>query len=102
MTRDRGGRRQSLPCIDCRQPWFERWRRGGEGRGSAEVAAARSGDRLGVCSAIAAGLPGSMGRVSSALESSTIESFFGTLQLELLDRRRWRTGARRTARSGGP
>jgi transposase InsO family protein len=41
----------------------------------------------------AAGLLGSMGRVGSALDNSMIESFFGTLQLELLDRRRWQTRA---------
>jgi len=34
----------------------------------------------------AAGLLGSMGRVASALDNSMMESFFGTLQLELLDR----------------
>ena len=35
-----------------------------------------------------AGLLGSMGRVASAVDNSMMESFFGTLQLELLDRRR--------------
>jgi len=41
----------------------------------------------------AAGLLGSMGRVASALDNAMMESFFGTLQLELLDRRRWGTRA---------
>jgi transposase InsO family protein len=35
----------------------------------------------------AAGLLGSMGRVGSALDNAMMESFFGTLQRELLDRR---------------
>lgn len=39
----------------------------------------------------AAGLLGSMGRVASALDNAMMESFFGTLQRELLDRRRWGT-----------
>jgi putative transposase len=39
----------------------------------------------------AAGLLGSMGRVGSAADNAMMESFFGTLQLELLDRRRWDT-----------
>ena len=38
-----------------------------------------------------AGLLGSMGRVASAVGNSMMESFFGTLQLELLDRRSWTT-----------
>ena len=37
----------------------------------------------------AAGLLGSMGRVASALDNSMMESFFSTLQRELLDRQRW-------------
>jgi len=41
----------------------------------------------------AAGLLGSMGRVASALDNAMMESFFGTLQLELLDRRTWATRA---------
>jgi len=41
----------------------------------------------------AAGLLGSMGRVASALDNAMIESFFGTLQLELLDSRTWATRA---------
>ena len=41
----------------------------------------------------AAGLLGSMGRVASALDNSMMESFFGTLQLELLDRQAWTTRA---------
>jgi transposase InsO family protein len=38
-----------------------------------------------------AGLLGSMGRVGSAYDNAMMESFFGTLQRELLDRRRWAT-----------
>ena len=37
------------------------------------------------------GLLGSMGRVASALDNSMMESFFGTMQLELLDRKPWAT-----------
>ncbi len=37
----------------------------------------------------AAGLLSSMGTVGDALDNAMVESFFGTLQLELLDRRRW-------------
>jgi transposase InsO family protein len=37
----------------------------------------------------AAGLLGSMGRVGSALDNAMMESFFGTLQRELLDRMTW-------------
>jgi transposase InsO family protein len=40
-----------------------------------------------------AGLLGSMGRVGSAADNALMESFFGTLQLELLDTRTWRTRA---------
>ena len=40
-----------------------------------------------------AALLGSMGRVASAVDNSMMESFFGTLQLELLDRRSWTTRA---------
>ena len=32
-----------------------------------------------------------MGRVGSAYDNAMMESFFGTLQRELLDRRRWTT-----------
>ena len=32
-----------------------------------------------------------MGTVGDALDDAMAESFFGTLQLELLDRRRWQT-----------
>jgi len=39
----------------------------------------------------AAGLLGSMGRVGSAYDNAMMESFFGTLQRELLDRRSWTT-----------
>jgi putative transposase len=41
----------------------------------------------------AAGLLGSMGRVGSPADNAMMESFFGTLQLELLDRQRWATRA---------
>ena len=41
----------------------------------------------------AAGILGSMGSVGDALDNAMAESFFGTLQLELLDRRRWQTRA---------
>ena len=34
-----------------------------------------------------------MGRVGSALDNAMMESFFGTLQSELLDRKRWETRA---------
>jgi putative transposase len=40
-----------------------------------------------------AGLLASMGSVGDAYDNALIESFFGTLQLELLDRRRWNTRA---------
>lgn len=39
----------------------------------------------------AAGLLASMGTVGDALDNAMAESFFGTLQLELLDRRTWQT-----------
>ena len=39
----------------------------------------------------AAGLLGSMGSIGDAYDNSMAESFFGTLQLELLDRRRWQS-----------
>ena len=38
-----------------------------------------------------AGLLGSMGRVASSVDNSMIESFWSTMQRELLDRRRWQT-----------
>ncbi len=41
----------------------------------------------------AAGMLGSMGRVASSVDNGLIESFFATLQRELLDRRRWATRA---------
>ena len=41
----------------------------------------------------AAGLLGSMGRVASAVDHPMMESFFGTLQRELLGTRTWRTRA---------
>jgi putative transposase len=37
----------------------------------------------------AAGLLGSMGTVGDAYDNAVAESFFGTLQLELLDRHHW-------------
>ncbi len=40
-----------------------------------------------------AGLLGSMGRVGAAADNSLMESLHGTLQRELLDRRRWTTRA---------
>ena len=36
---------------------------------------------------------GSMGKVASAYDNSLIESFFGSMQIELLDRRHWPTRA---------
>ncbi len=39
----------------------------------------------------AAGLLGSMGTVGDAYDNAVAESFFGTLQLELLDRHQWQT-----------
>jgi putative transposase len=41
----------------------------------------------------AAGILGSMGSVGDALDNAMAESFFGTLQLELLDRRHWQSRA---------
>lgn len=38
-----------------------------------------------------AGLMGSMGKVACAYDNSLMESFFGSMQVELLDRRRWAT-----------
>lgn len=40
-----------------------------------------------------AGLLGSMGKVASAYDNSLMESFFGSMQIELLDRRTWVTRA---------
>jgi putative transposase len=39
----------------------------------------------------AAGLLGSMGSIGDCFDNSVVESFFGTLQLELLDEHRWDT-----------
>ena len=39
----------------------------------------------------AAGLLGSMGSIGDAFDNSVAESFFGTLQLELLDEHHWET-----------
>jgi putative transposase len=39
----------------------------------------------------AASLLGSMGSIGDAYDNAVAESFFGTLQLELLDRHQWRT-----------
>jgi putative transposase len=41
----------------------------------------------------AAGLLGSMGSIGDAFDNAVAESFFGTLQLELLDEHRWDTRA---------
>jgi putative transposase len=41
----------------------------------------------------AAGLLGSMGRVASSVDNGMIESFWSTMQRELLDRQRWTTPA---------
>lgn len=38
-----------------------------------------------------AGLMGSMGKVASAYDNALMESFFGSMQIELLDRRDWAT-----------
>jgi putative transposase len=40
-----------------------------------------------------AGLMGSMGKVASAYDNALMESFFGSMQIELLDRRSWATRA---------
>lgn len=40
-----------------------------------------------------AGLMGSMGKVACAYDNSLMESFFGSMQIELLDRRDWTTRA---------
>ena len=40
-----------------------------------------------------AGLLGSMGKVACAYDNSLVESFFGSMQIELLDRRSWLTRA---------
>ena len=39
----------------------------------------------------AAGLLGSMGSIGDCFDNSAVESFFGTLQIELLDEHRWDT-----------
>jgi putative transposase len=36
---------------------------------------------------------GSMGKVASAYDNALMESFFGSMQIELLDRRAWETKA---------
>ncbi|TPW64227.1 integrase core domain-containing protein, partial [Schumannella sp. 10F1B-5-1] len=38
-----------------------------------------------------AGLMGSMGKVASAYDNALMESFWGSMQIELLDRRPWAT-----------
>lgn len=38
-----------------------------------------------------AGLPGSMGRVASSVDNTMMESFWSTMQRELLDRQQWAT-----------
>jgi putative transposase len=40
-----------------------------------------------------AGLLGSMGKVACALDNAMVESFFSSMQVELLDRREWATRA---------
>lgn len=40
-----------------------------------------------------AGLLGSMGKVASAFDNALMESFWGSMQIELLDRRSWETRA---------
>lgn len=40
-----------------------------------------------------AGLLGSMGKVASAFDNALMESFWGSMQIELLDRRAWQTRA---------
>ncbi|WP_214406215.1 integrase core domain-containing protein, partial [Pseudonocardia lacus] len=40
-----------------------------------------------------AGLVGSMGSIGDCYDNSMMESFWGTMQLELLDSRTWRTRA---------
>jgi putative transposase len=40
-----------------------------------------------------AGLLGSMGKVASAYDNALMESFFGSMQIEPLDRLSWVTGA---------
>jgi putative transposase len=40
-----------------------------------------------------AGLLGSMGKVACAYDNSMMESFFGSMQIELLDHRSWTTRA---------
>lgn len=44
-----------------------------------------------------AGLMGSMGKVACAFDNALVESFFGSMQIELLDRRLWTTRAELTA-----
>jgi putative transposase len=72
-----------------------RWRRRpGQGRPSCTPTGARNTRRGPSASGYgSAGLLGSMGRVASALDNAMMESFFGSLQLELLDRQRWQTRA---------
>ena len=75
-----------------------RWPTGGDSRPGARPWCTPTGDRStrrgpsGTASAPPACF-GSMGRVASAVDNSMMESFFGTLQLELLDRRSWTTRA---------
>ena len=38
-----------------------------------------------------AGLMGSMGKVACAYDNALMESFWGSMQIELLDRRYWKT-----------
>ena len=83
---------RSVAEIDCRkklpkstyvQPWIR--------RGSADPPQYTSwafGAHL-----LEAGLLGSMDKVACAHDNSVIESFFGSMQIELLDRRTWTTRA---------
>lgn len=69
------------------------WRRGGRAAGcvhhsdhGCQYTSWAFGQRL-----REAGLLGSLGTVGDALDNGLVESFFATLQTELLDRRRWAT-----------
>ena len=71
---------QAVVHSDRRRP------RGSRPDGGAQYTSWAFGQRL-----RAAGLLGSMGRVGSAYDNAMMESFFSTLQRELLDRRSWTT-----------
>lgn len=82
----------------CRDSWSTpcRWPSGGDGRRRAKRCITRTTDPVrtrrgpsaGGC---AAGLLGSMGSVGDCFDNAVAKSFFGTLQLELLDEHRWET-----------